>query len=40
MPASARHLVDAFLAGDASSAVALLAPEVTFHSPIPDYAGA
>ena len=40
MPTSARRLVDAFLAGDAPSAAALLAPEASFHSPIRDYAGA
>ena len=40
MPTTARRLVDAFLAGDATSAAALLAPEATFHSPIRDYAGA
>jgi hypothetical protein len=40
MPATGRHLIDAFLAGDAPSAIALLAPDATFHSPIRDYAGA
>ena len=40
MSSTARRLVDAFLAGDAPSAVALLAPDATFHSPIRDYAGA
>ncbi len=40
MPSTARHLVDAFLSGDATSAAALLAPDATFHSPIRDYAGA
>jgi hypothetical protein len=34
-----RRLIDAFLAGNAPSAVALLAPNATFHSPIRDYAG-
>ncbi len=40
MPGAARHLVEAFLTGDASSAAALLAPDARFHSPIRDYAGA
>jgi SnoaL-like domain len=40
MPTTARRLIDAFLSGDAPSAVALLAPDATFHSPIRDYAGA
>ena len=40
MPTNARRVIDAFLAGDAPSAVALLAAEATFHSPIRDYAGA
>jgi SnoaL-like domain len=40
MPSTARHLVDAFLKGDAPSAAALLAPDARFHSPIRDYAGA
>jgi hypothetical protein len=40
MPTNARRLVDAFLAGDALAAAALLAPEASFHSPIRDYAGA
>ena len=40
MPSTARHLVDAFLSGDAPSAAALLAPDARFHSPIRDYAGA
>jgi SnoaL-like domain len=40
MPPTARHLVDAFLSGDAPSAAALLAPDARFHSPIRDYAGA
>jgi hypothetical protein len=30
----------AFLAGDAGTMAALLAPEATFHSPVTDYAGA
>ena len=40
MPTTAHRLIDAFLAGDASSAAALLAPAATFHSPIRDYTGA
>jgi SnoaL-like protein len=40
MPTTARRLIDAFLAGDAPSAAALLAPDATFHSPIRDYGGA
>lgn len=40
MPVPARRLIDAFLAGDAPSATALLAPDACFHSPIRDYAGA
>jgi SnoaL-like domain len=40
MPATARRLTDAFLAGDAASAAALLAPDACFHSPIRDYVGA
>ena len=40
MPTTARRLIDAFLAGDAPSAAALLAPDATFHSPIRDYSGA
>lgn len=40
MPATARRLVDAFLAGDTTSAAALLAPDACFHSPIRDYIGA
>lgn len=40
MPTTAHRLIDAFLAGNATSAAALLAPEATFHSPIRDYAGA
>jgi len=40
MPSTARRLINAFLAGDAPSATALLAPDATFHSPIRDYAGA
>jgi hypothetical protein len=40
MPTAARRLIDAFLAGDAPSAAALLAPDATFHSPIRDYGGA
>lgn len=39
MSIAARRLIDAFLAGDVSSAVGLLAPEATFHSPIRDYVG-
>jgi hypothetical protein len=30
---------EAFLAGDAEAAAALLAPDVTFHSPLTDYHG-
>jgi len=37
---TARRLINAFLAGDASSAAAMLAPAATFHSPIRDYRGA
>jgi hypothetical protein len=40
MPTNARRVIDAFLAGDAPSAVPLLAAEATFHSPIRDYTGA
>jgi hypothetical protein len=40
MPATARRLVGAFLAGDAASAAALLASDARFHSPIRDYVGA
>jgi len=40
MPTTARRLIDSFLAGDAPSAAALLAPQAIFHSPIRDYAGA
>jgi hypothetical protein len=40
MPTNARRVIDAFLTGDAPSAIALLATEATFHSPIRDYAGA
>jgi L-ascorbate metabolism protein UlaG (beta-lactamase superfamily) len=40
VPTTARRLIDDFLAGDAQSAAALLAPGATFHSPIRDYAGA
>jgi hypothetical protein len=40
MPATGRRLVDAFLAGDLTSAAAQLAPDAAFHSPIRDYAGA
>ena len=40
MPTTARRLTDAFLAGDARSAAALLASDAIFHSPIRDYAGA
>jgi hypothetical protein len=40
MPSTARHLIDAFLSGDAPSAAALLAHDATFHSPIRDYTGA
>ena len=40
MPTTARRLIDAFLAGDAPSATALLVPAAIFHSPIRDYAGA
>ena len=40
MPPTARRLVDAFLAGDAPSAAALLAPDACFHSPVRDYVGA
>ena len=40
MPPAARCLIDAFLAGDAPSAVALLAPDACFHSPVRDYVGA
>ena len=39
MPTTARRLIDAFLAGDAPSATALLAAAAIFHSPIRDYAG-
>jgi hypothetical protein len=35
-----RRIIEAFLAGDTSSAAALLAPDATFHSPIRDYTGA
>ncbi len=37
---TARRLIDAFLVGDTPSAVALLAPDASFHSPIRDYDGA
>jgi SnoaL-like domain len=40
MPATARRLIDAFLAGDAPSAAALLAPDARFHSLVRDYVGA
>jgi hypothetical protein len=40
MPTNARRVIDAFLTGDAPSAVALLARGATFHSPIRDYTGA
>ena len=40
MPDTAHRLIDAFLAGDAPSAAAELAPDARFHSPIRDYAGA
>src|SRR5436305_12143634 len=40
MPTAGRRLTDAFLAGNARSAAALLAPDAKFHSPIHDYAGA
>ena len=40
MPATARRLIEAFLAGDLTSAAVLLAPDARFHSPIRDYAGA
>lgn len=40
MPVTAPRLIDAFLAGDTSSAAALLAPDASFHSPIRDYVGA
>ena len=40
MPAPARRLIDAFLAGNPVSAAGLLAPNARFHSPIRDYAGA
>lgn len=40
MPSNARRLIDAFLAGDALSAAALLAPGAHFHSPVRDYVGA
>jgi SnoaL-like domain len=40
MPTNARRVIDAFLTGDAPSAVALLATDATFHSPIRDYTGA
>ena len=36
---SSRRLIDAFLAGDAASAAAGLAPDATFHSPVRDYQG-
>jgi ketosteroid isomerase-like protein len=38
--AARRALIDAFLAGDAAAAAALLAPEAAFHSPVRDYHGA
>lgn len=40
MRSTGLRIIDAFLAGDASSAAALLAPDATFHSPIRDYTGA
>lgn len=40
MPITARRVIDAFLAGEAPSAAALLAPDACFHSPIRDYVGA
>jgi hypothetical protein len=40
MPTTARRLINAFLAGDAASAAAMLAPAASFHSPIRDYRGA
>jgi hypothetical protein len=40
MPTTAHRLINAFLAGDAPAASALLAPAATFHSPIRDYTGA
>ncbi|MDQ6778414.1 MAG: hypothetical protein M3071_19830 [Actinomycetota bacterium] len=40
MPTTAHLLINSFLAGDAPSASALLAPAATFHSPIRDYTGA
>lgn len=33
------ELIDAFLAGDTDRAVAQLADDATFHSPVADYAG-
>jgi hypothetical protein len=33
-------MINAFLAGEVSSAAAMLAPAATFHSPIRDYRGA
>ncbi len=40
MSATGRRLTQAFLAGDAATAAALLAPDARFHSPIRDYYGA
>jgi SnoaL-like protein len=40
MPSPGLRLIEAFLAGDAESAVALVARDATFRSPIRDYAGA
>ena len=39
MPSPGLRLIDAFLSGDTQSAVALVARDATFHSPIRDYAG-
>lgn len=40
MSTATRRLIDAFLAGDVSTAASLLAPDASFHSPIRDYVGA
>jgi SnoaL-like domain len=40
VPAIARRLIDAFLAGDSAAAAILLASDARFHSPIRDYEGA
>lgn len=40
MSATARRLIDAFLAADAVSAAGLLALDARLHSPIRDYVGA